>query len=72
MEKFKQTSHDKQLLNIMSHECKKYINDFFIIAELTKELELINFSKIINRIIIVKLKDNEFIISPCSDLDEHD
>ena len=56
----------------MSHECKKYINDFFIIAELTKELELINFSKIINRIIIVKLKDNEFIISPCSDLDEHD
>lgn len=43
-----------------------------MIAKLTKELELINWSKIINRIIIVKLKDNEFILSPCLDLDEHD
>ena len=47
------------------------LNDYFLICELIEEYEIIFFNAIHKKCVIIS-KDNEYFISVCNDINEHD
>jgi hypothetical protein len=47
------------------------LNEFFLICELENDFELISFNQIINKCVLIENK-NEYSVSVCNELNEHD
>ena len=47
------------------------LNDYFLICELTGELEIVLLDKILNKCVLIVRKD-EYFLSVCDNLNEHD
>jgi hypothetical protein len=50
---------------------RKRISDFFIMADLSKNVKLVDIDAIKNRCLVIKGGEHD-ILTPCVDLNEHD
>lgn len=71
IQRFETIKLDANFLKALTSTCIKYIDKFFVKTKEIKLFELIEWTNIKSRAIIIKC-ENDFIFTPCSELDEHD